>query len=152
MDATTDTITFQVPGNAVPQPRARSTRTGRMYTPTRNGIDVFKQAISLSAALEAKRRGWRATDGPHEIHVEAVFERPPSHRTKAGELRAGVPAFPGRRAGDNDNIEKGVWDAITNSGAIWLDDCQIVGNGCRKRYAVAGEQPRTVITIRRPDG
>jgi len=148
MDAT---ITFEVPGPPVPQPRARATRTGRMYTPTRNGIGVFKDAIALVATSVAKRHGWRWSDGPHEIDIVAIFQRPPSHMTKAGELRAGVPSYPGRRNGDNDNIEKGVWDAITVCAAIWCDDSQIVANSCRKRYAKAGEVARTVITIRRPD-
>lgn len=144
-----EAITFEVPGPPVPQPRARATRTGRMYTPTRNGIGVFKDAICLVATSVAKRAGWTWSDAPHEIDIVAIFPRPPSHVTKSGELRAGVPSYPGKRNGDNDNIEKGVWDAITSCGAIWCDDSQIVANSMRKRYAANGEVARTIITIRR---
>jgi Holliday junction resolvase RusA-like endonuclease len=150
MDATS--ITFSLDGPPIPQPRARSTRGGRMYTPTKNGIGIYNQAIQLRAAMEAKRRGWQATDGPHAIDIEAIFERPPSHLTKAGELRAGSPGYPGHRNGDWDNLAKGVQDAITNTGAIWHDDSQVVEGRCRKRYASRGELARTVVTITRlPD-
>jgi Holliday junction resolvase RusA-like endonuclease len=144
MDATT--ITFEIQGDPIPQPRVRWAN-GRTYTPTKNGIKVYKQAITLRAAMEAKRRGWGLSLGPHEIDVEAVFVRPPSHLAKHGGLRSTAPLFPGRNCGDNDNIEKAVWDAVTASGAVWGDDTQIVANSCRKRY---GSRARTVITIRRP--
>jgi Holliday junction resolvase RusA-like endonuclease len=147
MDATS--ITFSLDGPPIPQPRARSTRGGRMYTPTKNGIGIYKQALQIRASLEAKRRGWEATAGPCAIDIEAVFARPPSHLTKGGELRAGSPGYPGHRNGDWDNLAKGVQDAITASGAIWHDDSQVVDGRCRKRYAVGGELERTVVTIRR---
>jgi Holliday junction resolvase RusA-like endonuclease len=149
MDATQ--ITFEIAGDPIPQPRARFSQFSRhAYTPTKNGIGVLKQAIAIRAAMEAKRRGWAMTKGPHWIHVEAVFARPKSHYGRDGAPKASAPSFPGKNCGDNDNIEKGVWDAITESGAIWHDDTQIVSNGCDKRYAAPGEQARTVITIRRP--
>lgn len=152
MDATTGTITFEIAGDAIPQPRARATRGGQMYTPTKNGIDVFKQAIGLRAAMEAKRRGWVFTTGAVEIFVECVFARPRSHVKAAGGLRATAPAFPGHGCGDWDNLVKGVQDAITKTGAFWKDDTQVIDGRCRKRYAAPGEMARTIVTIRRPDG
>ena len=147
-----DAITFEIPGDAIPQPRARSTRGGRMYTPTKNGIGTFKQAIGLMARSSAAGAGWSRSDAPHEIDIEAVFARPPSHVLASGGLRKGAPRFPGHRSGDNDNLEKGIWDAITKCGAVWGDDSQIVANQMRKRYAETGELARTVITIRRLPG
>jgi Holliday junction resolvase RusA-like endonuclease len=147
MDATE--LVFTIDGDAVPQPRARATRAGHMYTPTKNGIRLFKQAIAIRAGLEARRRCWQPALGPHECHVECVFARPPSHLAKSGELRAGAPEFPGHRSGDWDNLAKGVQDAVTDSGAIWHDDSQVVYGGCRKRYAARGEPARTIVIIRR---
>jgi Holliday junction resolvase RusA-like endonuclease len=149
MDATS--ITFEIPGEPIPQPRARWAN-GHTYTPSKNGINVYKRAVALAATARAKFHKWDRTEGPVAIDIEAVFQRPPSHLTKGGELRAGAPGYPGRRSGDNDNIEKGVWDAITVCGAIWTDDSQIVDNRCRKRYAARGEPSRTVVTIRRQPG
>jgi Holliday junction resolvase RusA-like endonuclease len=141
-----DAITFEIPGDPIPQPRPRWAN-GRTYTPTKNGIATYKAAITLRATFEARQRGWEVSKGPHEIDVEAVFVRPPSHLAKGGGLRSTAPAFPGQNCGDNDNIEKAVWDAITKSGMVWVDDTQVVANACRKRY---GSRARTVITIRRP--
>lgn len=146
MDATS--ITFEIPGDAIPQPRARFAN-GRTYTPQKNGIGVFKQAVALAATLRARLAGWELSDAPHEIDVQAVFQRPKSHLTASGELRAGSPAYPGHRNGDWDNLAKGVADAITSSGAVWRDDSQVVDGRGRKRYAGPGENPRTIVTIRR---
>lgn len=144
-----DAIIFEVPGDPVPQPRARATRQGRMYTPDKNGIGAYKAAIALVARSAAARAGWDRSEDPHEIQLELIFARPPSHMSRAGELRPAAPRFPGHRSGDNDNLEKGVWDAITRSQSVWVDDRQIVVNSASKRYAAPGENARTVVMIRR---
>lgn len=141
-------LTFEIPGPPVPQPRARWARSGHAYTPD-NGIKAYKAAIGISAALEGKRRRLAATRDAHELEVEFVFQRPPSHWTKAGGLTSSAPGFPPKRCGDFDNLAKAVADAITESGAIWVDDDQVVQAIVRKRYGSRRELPRTVITIRR---
>ena len=142
-------FTVEIPGDAVPQPRARSTRGGRMYTPD-NGIVAFKQAVGLLVKAEAARRRISRDDSSaFVIEVVCVFGRPHSHLTTSGELRSTAPAWPGLRCGDWDNLAKGVADAITKTGAVWHDDDQVVDGRCRKRYAERGEESRTVITIRR---
>lgn len=146
MDATS--ITFEIPGDPIPQPRARFAN-GRTYTPDRNGIRTYKDAIGLMAEAKARRAGWARSDAAHAVELELVFARPQSHRTKSGELRAGAPEFPGHRSGDLDNLEKGVWDAITDCAAVWDDDAQIVRSSAWKRYAGPGEAARLVVTIRR---
>lgn len=45
-----------------------------------------------------------------------------------------------RPRGDNDNYEKGVWDAMTKVGKWWIDDDQIVHNITWKRWAYPGEE------------
>ena len=141
-------ITVEIPGDAVPQPRARSTRGGRMYTPD-NGIVGYKLAISLLVRNEAARQRIACSkEAAYSIEVECVFARPASHRTASGELRSTAPAWPGMRCGDWDNLAKGVADAVTKTGAIWHDDTQVVDGRCRKRYASRGELPRTIVTIR----
>ncbi len=149
MDATT--ITFEVPGQPVPQPRPRiSTRGGfgRAYVEKKHPIHVYRQAVQLAAVAAARSRRHEPTDGPIVLEVVAVFGRPPSHLAKDGSPRASAPAFPPRC--DWDNLGKGVSDAIGDSKAIWLDDDQVVDGRVVKRYAAPGEQARTVVTIRRP--
>lgn len=56
------------------------------------------------------------------IDIEVVVAKPKTTK----RLRPG---------GDNDNYEKGVWDAVTKVGAWWKDDQQIVANTTIKRWA-----------------
>lgn len=136
-------FTFEVPGQPCPQPRARMTRTGHTYTPD-NGIVAYKAAVTLLA-----RAGGRGqTRDPYGIEIEFVIERPPSH-WRRGQLRPDAPGYPPKRAGDWDNLAKGVCDAITTSAAVWHDDDQVVEALVRRRYAAAGEPARTVVTVRR---
>lgn len=53
-----------------------------------------------------------------------------------------------RPGGDNDNYEKGVWDAMTKVGAWWRDDEQIVLNSTWKRWAYPGEEPGYKVTVK----
>ena len=147
MDAP-DEITVEIPGDPIPQPRARATRGGHMYTPGKT-IRPYKQAIVIRVGLEAKRRRWKAIDGPFEVVIVCVFARPPSHWTRAGDLAASAPAFPGLRCGDWDNLAKGVQDAVTACGGVWHDDTQVIDGRAIKRYAARGEPARTIIQIRR---
>lgn len=140
-----DAISFTVPGDPVPQPRIRATRSGHVYTPS-GPIGPYKAALGLMAAAEARRRGWERTEGPVWVMIEWVFARPPSHLTAAGELRATAPAFPGLRCGDIDNLEKAVLDAITRAGVVWKDDAQVVAVTKSKRYGAAS---KTAVTVRR---
>lgn len=144
MDATS--ITFEIPGQPVPQPRARMTRRGHAYTPD-NGIVAYKAAAILAARVAAAGR--TPSGAAHAIDLEFVIDRPPSHRRKDGSLTAKAPPWPPKRSGDWDNLAKGVCDAITDCGAVWLDDDQVVDSRVRKRYAEAGELPRTLVTVRR---
>lgn len=64
--------------------------------------------------------------GPVRITTEAVFARPKT--TKLAAPR-----------GDLDNIEKGLWDAMTKARGWWEDDNQIVESRTTKRWAEPGE-------------
>lgn len=145
MDAT---ITFEIPGQPVPQPRARVTRSGHAYTPD-NGIRAYKAATVLAAKMATSSK--IPSVAPHAVEMTFVIERPASHRRRDGGLTKSAPWFPPRRCGDWDNLAKGVCDAITDSGAVWLDDDQVIEALIRRRYAAAGEQARTVVAIRRLD-
>ena len=149
MDATW-TISFTVPGAPVPQPRPRISTwggRGRAYVEARHPIHAYRQAVELAATVAARGAGHKPADGPLAVEVVAVFGRPPSHLTKGGTPRSTAPDYPPRC--DWDNLGKGVCDAITTSGAVWLDDDQVVDGRVRKRYGSGPDDPpRTVVTVR----
>lgn len=134
-------IVLEVPGQPVPQPRARVTvRAGRghAYTPKRHPVHAYRLAIVLLARSSRVAK----TAGPVSLDVDAVFARPPSHWRKH-DLRPGAPLWP---RGDGDNVAKAVADALTDAG-VWDDDDQVVSWTVRKRFAARGEPGRTVIRI-----
>lgn len=147
-----DALTFTVPGQPVAQPRPRISTwggRGRAYTPTDHPIHAYRQAIVLSARGAAAAGRHEVTAGPVVLEILAVFGRPPSHLAKNGSPRATAPAFPPKN--DASNVAKGIEDAITDSGVVWVDDDQVVDLRVVKRYAFKSEAPRTVITIRSPE-
>lgn len=88
------------------------------------------------AALKARPLSPYPVDraGPIKVTTEVVFAKP-----KTTKL-----AFP---RGDLDNLEKGIWDAITVSGRHWVDDNQIVESRTTKRWALGDEDPGYHITV-----
>jgi len=135
-------IVLEVPGQPVPQPRARVTTRGghgHAYTEKSHKIYVYRQAIELVA----RASGQKMPRVPSVISIVAVFERPKSHWRKH-DLKPTAPLWPNA---DGDDRAKGVADALTDA-QLWIDDDQAVFWQCRKRFAARDEKPRTIITIR----
>jgi Holliday junction resolvase RusA-like endonuclease len=135
-------IVLEVPGQPVPQPRARVTIRGghgHAYTEKKHRIHAYRRAVELAA----KASGQKMPRVPTVLSIIAVFERPKSHWLKNG-LSPKAPLWP---VGDGDNIQKGVADALKDCG-FFPDDDQVVDWHCRKRFAARNEQARTIITIR----
>ena len=131
-----ETITFSVPGDPVPQPRARVTTRGgfaRAYVPKDHAVHASRQALQL-AAIDAGLRNDTATV---QVVIDAVFARPKSHLTKKG-VKATAPALP---RPDVDNVAKAVLDAI---GPILGDDAQVSRLVVEKSY---GTEARTTVRI-----
>ena len=129
-------ITFSIPGEPIPQPRVKVTRTGHAYTPD-NGIVAYRQAI----ALAAKAAGALPTDeAPLTLIIDFVFVRPKSHFKASGELnpRTALRVPPG----DCSNYQKGVEDAL--NGVAYIDDVQIGKVIAEKTY---GTEARTTVRI-----
>lgn len=141
-------ITFEVHGLPVPQPRPRVAVRGgfaRGYTEATHAIHVYRAAI----VLVARTKGWSSgpTTGPARVEIDALFQRPPSHLKRNGELKAKARRWPGKA--DVDNLAKGILDAITDAGSFWIDDDQVVELLIRKAYAPPGAPGRTIVTVRR---
>ena len=128
-------ITFTVAGDPVPQPRVRvSTRGGfaRAYVPSKHPVHAYR----LSVAQAAIASGLSPTSEPLEVIIDAVFERPKSHRNKRG-LKADAPALP---RPDVDNIGKAVLDALKEL----FDDTIVRRLIVEKSY---GDEARTTVRV-----
>jgi len=131
-------ISFEVPGDPVPQPRARiSTRGGfgRAYVPGNHPVHAYRKAIA-SAAVEAGATA--TTTQPLTVILDLVFARPASHFTKKG-LRKGAPVLP---RCDVDNAAKACLDAL--NGVAFVDDSQVAKLVVEKSY---GTEARTTVRI-----
>jgi len=130
-------ITFSVPGDPVPQPRARVSTVGgfgRAYVPQTHAVHAYRKAV----AQAARAAGCEPHGGPVNVVIDFVFARPKSHLRKTG-LRAGAPVLP--RA-DLDNCAKGVLDSL--NGVAWDDDSQVSRLVLEKTYGTEG---RTTVRI-----
>lgn len=122
-------ITIELPTRAVPQPRHRATRGGRMYLPSSAPVRAFKAALIAAAKVRFRK----PLAGPVRVEITALFRRPDSHLTSRGEPRKGAPSFPGRNLGDLDNHAKAILDAL--NGIAWDDDAQVVDLRVSKHWA-----------------
>jgi Holliday junction resolvase RusA-like endonuclease len=117
------TLRFFVPGVPVPQPRARITTRGSFahaYVPKDHPVHAWRKAVA-QAALDAAN-GQRFGKAPMEFRAVYIFPRPKTHLDKNGRAKpAFLDAIPPR---DLDNLNKAVWDALTDAG-IWDDDKQV---------------------------
>jgi Holliday junction resolvase RusA-like endonuclease len=128
-------ITFSVPGDPVPQPRARITTRGRFahaYTPKKHPVHAYRDAI----LREALACGLTPISEPIEVIVDAVFKRPKSHLTKRG-VKATAPQLP--RA-DVDNVAKAVLDSLKEL----FDDTNVRRLIVEKSW---GDDARTTVRI-----
>ena len=132
-----EAIRFCVPGNPVPQPRARiSTRGGfgRAYVPREHPVHAYR----LHVALLAKAAGAKPHDGDVVLSIAAVFARPKSHAKLKPQ-----PTRPCKS--DWDNVGKAVSDAL--QGIAYHDDDQIVEAHVTRRYALPGEVAHTAVVV-----
>jgi Holliday junction resolvase RusA-like endonuclease len=128
-------ITFSVPGDPVPQPRARITTRGKFahaYTPKKHPVHAYRDAI----LREALACGLTPVSEPIEVIIDAVFARPKSHLTKRG-VKASAPALP--RA-DVDNVAKACLDSLKDL----FDDTHVRRLIVEKSW---GDEARTTVRV-----
>ncbi len=74
------------------------------------------------------------------VSAEFVIERPKSHKTAAGAVKASAPGSPGKP--DLDKLCRALLDGLT--GVIYRDDSQVIYLNAMKRF---GDRSETVVTI-----
>ena len=129
-------IAFSIPGDPVPQPRPQITTQGgfgRAYVPSKHPIHAYRLAIAAAARVA----GLSQATQPISVIVDAVFERPKSHMTKAG-VRKGAPVLP---RPDVDNLAKAVLDGLQD---VIGDDSIVSRLVVEKSYGTEG---RTTVRV-----
>lgn len=130
------TVTFEVPGDPVPQPRPRVSTAGgfaRAYVPAGHAIHGYRQAV----ALAARAAGLRDEGRPVSVVIDAVFGRPKSHLNKSG-VKATAPSLP---RPDVDNLGKAVLDALQD---VMGDDTMVSRLVVEKSWGTEG---RTTVRV-----
>jgi Holliday junction resolvase RusA-like endonuclease len=131
-------ITFTVLGEPIGKARARSTKSGRHYTPAKT--EAYERAIGWCARQAIGPA--RPLEGPLRFKLEAVHGIPASWSKKRSEA-ALAGEVPKTSKPDLSNIVKIVEDGM--NGIVYVDDSQIVTIVASKRY---GAEPAIHIEVR----
>ena len=127
---------YLIPGNPVPLPRQRFTKTGRSYKPSK----YLNVAHAHRVLLKGAHLG-PPIEGPVKVIVDFYHSRP--QRLKRKKDPAHSMRKPNRP--DIDNLVKHVFDCMND--IVFVDDAQVVYLSASDNYCPKGEQPHTTITI-----
>lgn len=141
------TLTATVPGKPVPQGRPRfSRKSGGRPIEHPRAIDPlksrqWKREVARIVREAAEGADWHRIESRRAVRVRivAVYQRP---KSLPGDERTFHTVRP-----DADNLAKPTKDAITASGRVWRDDCQVAIEEVVKVYGRPGEAPRVEILI-----
>ena len=140
-------VHISISGDPRPQQRPRyRVLQGRVviYSPDRRNIRIFRNAVRDALGLSKKSTIF-GEDAFFEVDVHFNLRRPPSHFTRAGDLKAGVPIFP-LAEGDVDNFDKFVLDGL--QGVLYSDDRAVITLRSHKRYT-DNQVGNTTIVVKR---
>ena len=127
-------VSFRVNGIPKAQPRMKAYNKGRhagVYDP--GTANDWKSLVQIKA-YENKLK--KTLTGPLRLSLCFWMPRPKAHyRTgKYSEyLKDNAPMWHSSKP-DCDNLKKAVMDAITATGCIWHDDCQVANSITTKFY------------------
>lgn len=139
-------IAFSVQGEPKGQPRPRAFAMnigGGRYSARVFDAGTAEGWKSLIAAAIRPVLPAMAASGPVQVKVGFVFRRPKSHCRANGDLKPGAPVHHTGKP-DIDNLQKALFDAITQTGGVWNDDSQIAAVFAWKNY---GPTPGATVEI-----
>lgn len=126
-------VTFSVPGPPHGKGRARSTRTGRHYTPAKT---VEYEAL-VAAQAKLAMRGQKPFNGPVAVEMEVIHTPPASwSKKRAQEAKNGLGGHLATKP-DLDNVAKSIGDGA--NGVVWNDDSQIAALQVVRKFADRAE-------------
>lgn len=120
-------LSFFVPGKPVGKGRARSTRSGRHYTPAKTV--QYENLIAYHASQAMQGQSLHA--GPLKLQLLIDFDVPASWSRKKREQAMSGALRPTKKP-DCSNILKAAEDALNQ--VVYVDDVQIVYGVFEKRY------------------
>lgn len=135
-------VSFIVPGVAVPKARPRVTRrNGKAMTYTPEKTVSFENLVSWTAQQAMKEYGCDLNSGPLRAEIGIALPVPSSWGKKVTEAALNGSVAPTKKP-DMDNILKALFDAM--NGIVFKDDSQVVEILSWKFYAAT---PETRISI-----
>lgn len=111
-----------------------------MYDP--GTANAWKLLVRNAAMRPWDRMGRHVFDGPVSVGLYVFMPRPKTHSNSKGALKPSAPRWHTNKP-DIDNLEKSVFDALTNMG-VWTDDSQVCQVSKAKVY---GARPGALIII-----
>lgn len=133
-------LELTIPGPVLGKGRARSTRSGRHYTPAATRANEASMGWYLAQAWGGKP----LLDEPLRLELTIHVEVPASWYKKKRALALAGEIMPTSKP-DLDNVVKSIADA--GNGVVWRDDALIVQLGVDLWYA---EAPSLLVRICRP--
>lgn len=139
-------LSFFVAGNPVGQPRIRATvrkncKHATVYDP--GTADEWKALVA--AAVQQYRPATQIL-GPVRLLLNFFLKRPKLHYGTDGSIKPLAPELHISKP-DADNLAKAVMDAITATGLIWHDDCQVHRLTVQKLYSHGGNDKTGVHVL-----
>ncbi len=128
-------IEFTIPGTPLGKQRARSTASGRPYTPTQT------REAEKEIAVIAKRAMHNATPATGWVRLYITARRPMPKAWTKGRKEWSAATYCTVKP-DWDNIGKLVSDAL--NGICYRDDAQVASATVEKRWGEAGRADVTV--------
>lgn len=135
-------IQFHVAGSpkGQPRPRAFARKMGDKFVARvfeAGTAEGWKSLVASEARVFAPDVPFA---GPVSVKLLFSFQRPKCHFRGGkyeNELKADAPYFHTSKP-DNDNLEKAIFDALTQLGLFWHDDTQVSHNETMKIWGAAG--------------
>ena len=139
------TIYISVNGmDPAPQGSKKHVGYGRLIEASKR-VKPWRQLVSELSRQQMLDQHSNIIDGACEVNIIFRFERPKSHFTTNGQLKANAPPHCIVKRNDIDKCCRSTLDALT--GCVFADDCLVARLTAEKRYCFGSEPAGALITV-----
>ena len=118
-------LTVFIPG--IPAPQGSKTPWGTEANP-----NTWPWRDSIKSVLLSEYKG-KLLHGPVRVELTFIFPRPKAHYNSKGLLKENSAYWKNTKP-DLDKLCRAVFDAVTDAGNVWHDDCQVVSLAAEKMF------------------